>query len=235
MEYRIRKNSRVHEENWKVQWCCRFSTGSMKLIAGDQERRTDLFCSLESPSRCHYLYSSADSRPTQQQEREHWWKRWYKGEKTPDCRMLRSPQRLFGPFSLPRAFLWPWSKAPRLPLLPWFTLIHFNFPAFRSASFSPLPSCEHLRLFLTFDPSRIISPLLKAASSQVWPYGLVLPGAYLLILSHALNRFFYSTINMKGIFPIELYDPFQTDIIQERNMIQDHKIMGWIFAQKLHE
>ena len=39
---------------------------------------------------------------------------------------------------------------------------------------------------------------------------------------------------MKGIFPIELYHHFPTDIIQERNMIQDNEIMEWIFAQMLH-
>lgn len=103
MEYRISKNSEVHKENkhpsLEATVMLQFSMGSMKLIAGGKQR-TNLICNFKSPScsHTHYLYSSADSTPTEQQEGEHWYVRQYK---TVDDRMLKFPQRFFGPFSIP--------------------------------------------------------------------------------------------------------------------------------------
>lgn len=73
MEFRVSKNSKVRKENkhpsleGPVMLPGRM--GSVRSIAGGR-RRTDLIYNFKSLSCRHYLCSSADSRPTQLQERE---------------------------------------------------------------------------------------------------------------------------------------------------------------------
>lgn len=61
----------------------------MKLIACGKQGRADPICILRSPRGCHYLYSFAEAKLTQWQEREQLKKkkkRRYKDDRTTDHR-----------------------------------------------------------------------------------------------------------------------------------------------------
>lgn len=98
---------------WKVPWCCRVAWDPWDgLRVADEEQIS--FTTL-SPwavvTICLHLLTwdhpaAGKGTPVKKSQ----------GDKTTDYRMLKSPQRFFGPFSIPWAFLWAQWRTHRLPL-----------------------------------------------------------------------------------------------------------------------